>query len=311
MSGAGMKVGFIGLGAMGGAMALNVAKAGFALAVNDMREAAASRHVKAGATWAADIGALGASCDVVLTSLPGPPEVRAVAQKLQPAMRKGAVWIDLSTNSPTVIREIHAEFAQQGVEVLDAPVSGGPAGARSGKLALWVGGSQAAYDRIKPVLDAMGDQVIRVGDIGAGSVAKLVHNCAGFAMQLALAEAFTMGVKAGVEPLALWAAIRQGSVGRQRSFDRIGEKFLQGNYEPPNFALKLAHKDIFLATELGRQLKVPMRLAELACAEFSEAMSRGWEDRDARSFLLLQQQRVGLDFHVPREAVEEVLKNDA
>ena len=112
--------------------------------------------------------------------------------------------------------------------MLDAPVSGGPRGAQSGKLAMWVGGDGAVFDQFTSVLDAIGDQVIYIGPIGAGSVAKLVHNCAGYTIQTALAEVFTMGVKAGVDPLDLWAAVRQGSLGRQRTFDRLGKQFLQG-----------------------------------------------------------------------------------
>ena len=154
--------------------------------------------------------------------------------------------------------------------MLDAPVSGGPRGAKSGKLALLIGGDRAVFDRFKPVLDAIGDQVIYIGEIGAGSVAKLVHNCAGYMIQTALAEVFTLGVKAGVDPLELWSAVRQCSLGRQRTFDRLGRQFLQGSFEPPDFALKLAHKDVTLATELGRELGVPMRIANLTYAEMTE-----------------------------------------
>src|SRR4029450_11314333 len=103
------------------------------------------------------------------------------------------------------------------------------------------------------VLDAIGDQVIHVGPIGAGSVAKLVHNCAGYAIQTALAEVFTMGVKAGVEPLALWQAVRQGALGRRRTFDGLIDQFLPGKFDPPAFALRLAHKDVSLATARGRE----------------------------------------------------------
>ena len=135
-------------------------------------------------------------------------------------------------------------------------------GAKSRKLALWVGGDQAVFDKHRAVLDSIGDQVRYVGPIGAGLVAKLVHNCAGYAIQTALAEVFTMGVKAGVPALDLWAAVRQGSLGRIRTFDRLGKQFLQGAFDPPEFALKLAHKDMSLATQLGRELGVPMRLAK-------------------------------------------------
>jgi len=295
---------------MGGAMALNARAAGFEVAVHDLRKEIAAAHLKAGATWADSAEDAGRDADVVLTSLPGPREVKAVAEGLIKTMRPGTAWFDLSTNSPTVVRELHKRFAEKGVSVLDAPVSGGPSGAKSGKMALWVGGDQAVFDRCRKVLDALGDQVIYIGAIGAGSVAKLVHNCAGYAMQLALAELFTMGVKAGVEPLPLWAAIRQGALGRKRSFDRMGDQFLQGKFDPPAFALALAHKDVTLATELAREIGVPMRLANMTYAEMTEALNRGWEKRDSRSFLILQQERAGLNIKVPPEEIEAVLKRD-
>ena len=209
-----------------------------------------------------------------------------------------------------MVRALHARAAERGIALLDAPVSGGPAGAKSGQLALWVGGERAVFDRCKPVLDAIGDQVLYIGDVGAGSVAKLVHNCAGYAMQLALAEVFTVGVKAGVDPLSLWAAIRQGALGRKRSFDRLGDQFLQGKFDPPNFALALAHKDITLATELGREVGVPMRMANLTYAEMTEALNRGWQGRDSRSYLIIQQERAGLDIKVPVEDIRKVLERD-
>jgi 3-hydroxyisobutyrate dehydrogenase len=305
-----MRVGFIGLGTMGGSMALNAQKGGHTLVVHDMRKEAATRHVDAGARWVDTVAEVGRNSEVVLTSLPGPKEVEAVAGSLIDAMPVGSAWFDLSTNSPTVVRQLHERFAKKGIAVLDAPVSGGPSGAKSGKLALWVGGERDAFDRFRAVLDAIGDQVLYIGPIGAGSVAKLVHNCAGYAMQLALVEVFTMGVKAGVEPLALWAAIRQGALGRKRSFDRIGDQFLQGKFDPPNFALALAHKDVTLATELGREVGVPMRLANLTYAEMTEALNRGWEKRDSRSYLLLQEERAGLDIKVPLAEIEAVLKRD-
>jgi 3-hydroxyisobutyrate dehydrogenase len=305
-----MRVGFIGLGTMGGSMALNIGAKGYPMVVHDVRKEAAALHLKAGAAWADSVEDLARAADVVLTSLPGPREVEAVAEGLLQSMRAGTAWFDLSTNSPTVIRRLHERFAAKGISVLDAPVSGGPAGAKSGKMALWVGGDRAVFDRCKPVLEAMGDQVLYIGAVGAGSIAKLVHNCAGYAMQLALVEVFTMGVKAGVEPLALWAAIRQGALGRKRTFDRIGDQFLQGKFDPPNFALALAHKDVTLATELARELGVPMRLANLTYAEMTDALNRGWEKRDSRSYLLLQQERAGLSIKVPVEEIEAVLKRD-
>src|SRR5262249_6488026 len=214
------------------------------------------------------------------------------------------------TNSPALIRRLHGLFKDKGLHLLDAPVSGGPKGARTRKLALWVGGEKEVYDRFKPVLDAIGDQPYYVGPIGAGSIAKLVHNCAGYAIQTALAEVFTMGVKAGVEPVALWEAVRQGAGGRRRTFDGLADQFLPGTYEPPAFALRLAHKDVSLATSLGRELGVPMRVANLVLEELTEALNRGWADRDSRVAMLLQVERAGVKMAASAERLREVIERD-
>ncbi len=307
-----MNVGFIGLGLMGASMALNLRKAGYAVTVSDLRRDAAAPHLAAGCTWADDAKQTAEASDVVFTSLPGPKEVEAVAlapNGLLAGMKKGMAYFDLSTNSPTVVRRLHGLFAKEGRALLDAPVSGGPSGAKSGKLALWIGGDRAVFDAHKKVLDAIGDQVAYIGPIGAGSVAKLVHNMAGYAVQTALAEVFTLGVKAGVDPLPLWAAVRQGAIGRARTFDRLGDQFLQGKFDVPAFALKLAHKDVTLATELAREIGVPMRLAALVHAEMTEGMNRGWANWDSRSPMQLQTERAGVKIAAPAEEIKKVLDN--
>jgi 3-hydroxyisobutyrate dehydrogenase len=207
------------------------------------------------------------------------------------------------------VRRLEKRFAEKGIAMLDAPVSGGPSGAKSGQLALWVGGDRAEFDKYKALLDAIGDQAAYIGPIGAGTVAKLVHNMAGYALMAALAEVFTLGVKAGVEPLALWEAVRQGAMGRKRVFDRLAEQFLRGNYEPAAFALKLGHKDVTLATELARELNVPMKIASVVHSEMTEAMNRkGWPEVDSRVFMRLQEERAGVKIAEPDEKIQAVLK---
>ncbi|MFN4089080.1 MAG: NAD(P)-dependent oxidoreductase [Alphaproteobacteria bacterium] len=308
-----MRIGFIGLGTMGASMAANLQKAGYDLIVHDLRRTSADPHVAAGAAWADSPRAVAQASDVLFTSLPGPPEVESVAVRddgVLAGIRPDAAWFDLTTNAPAMVRRLHGLMNGKGAHMLDAPVSGGPRGAASGKLALWVGGDQAVFDRHKPVLDAIGDQARYVGPIGAGSVAKLVHNCAGYAVQAVYAEVFTMGVKGGVEPLALWEAVRSGAGGRRRSFDGLVDQFLPNRYDPPAFALRLAHKDVALATELGRELGVPMRMANLAMAEMTEALNRGWGDRDSRVAMLLQQERAGVHIEVPQDRIDEALRRD-
>ncbi len=189
--------------------------------------------------------------------------------------------------------------------MLDAPVSGGPAGAASRKMAIWVGGDRASFDRYRAVLDAMGDRAAYIGEIGTATVTKLVHNMSGYAITCALAETFTMGVKAGMDPVVLWEAVRQGVGGRRLTFDGLLEQFLPGKYDPPNFALKLATKDVALATALGRELGVPMRICNLAHAEMVEACNRGWEGRDSRAVMLLQQERAGVKIAADPERVRQ------
>jgi len=298
---------------MGASMASNVQKGGHELIVHDLRADAAKPHLAAGAAWASSPRQVAEASEVVLTSLPGPAEVEAVAlgdNGLLSGLSPGKAYFDLSTNSPTVVRRIHATFAARGIPMLDAPVSGGPRGARTRKLAIWVGGDEAVFQRFKPVLDAMGDQVRRVGAIGAGSVAKLVHNMTTYCVQTALAEVFTLGVKAGVEPLELWEAVRYGATGRQRTFDRLADGFLRGKYDPPNFALRLAHKDVSLAVALAREYKVPMRIANMVLEEMTEALNRGWADRDSRSPMLLQEERAGVQVRADESAIARVLEKD-
>jgi 3-hydroxyisobutyrate dehydrogenase len=301
-----MRVGLIGLGMMGKGMAANLQKAGHQLVVHDIRPAAAEPYLANGATWAESPKALGAQCEVVFTSLPTPADVEAVAlgpNGLIEGMKPDSALFDLSTNSVSMVRNIHAAFAKKNIYFLDAPVSGGPTGAASGKMAIWVGGDEQQFNRYAAVLGAMGDQAAYIGTIGAGTIAKLVHNCTSAVMNVALAEVFTMGIKAGVPPLELWKAVRQGATGRPRTFDRLG-KFLSSQYDPADFALRLLHKDLSLATGLGKEVGVPMRLANMALEELTEAMTRGWGTRDSRVGMLLQVERSGIE--PPKVDIEEV-----
>lgn len=295
-----MRIGFIGLGAMGRPLAANLQRAGHEVQAHDLR------RVEGFALWKPSAVEAVQGCEVVFTSLPGPKEVQAIAEEISGTMMEDASWFDLSTNSPEVVRRLHAELPR--IHFLDAPVSGGPSGAQSGKLAMWVGGEQSIYEKYLPLLKRIGDQPMYVGPIGAGTVAKLAHNCASFAIQAALAEIFTLGVKGGVEPLALFRALRQGASGRKRTFDRLADFFLPGRYDPPSFSLRLAHKDASLALELAHKLGVPMRIGEVALEELARAMQRGWAERDCRVAMTLQEERAGVSVRVPPERLPDALK---
>src|ERR687883_1566868 len=211
-----MRIAFIGLGNMGRRMAASRQRAGHDLIVHDVRREAAEAHLANGATWANSAAEAAQGAELILTSLPGPKQVEAVALGeggiLQGAA-KGAVYADLSTSSPTLIRRIHDEFAQHGIHVLDAPVSGGPVGAERGTLQVMVGGDEEVYERVRPALLGIGDTVSYIGDIGSGEIAKLCHNTMSAIANVALAEVFTLGVKAGVKPEKLLEGIQGGAYG--------------------------------------------------------------------------------------------------
>ena len=292
-----MRVGFIGLGMMGKGMAANLQNAGHDLVVHDLSRAAAEPFLAKGAVWANSPRQVGEQTEIVFTSLPVPADVEQVAlgaNGLIEGMHPDTAFFDMSTNSAAMVRKIHAAFAEKNLYMLDSPVSGGPSGAASGKMAIWVGGDEQQFNRHKSVLDAMGDQAKYIGPIGAGTIAKLVHNCTSAVVGVALAEVFTMGIKAGVDPVDLWEAVRQGATGRVRTFDRLGQRFLTGQHDPADFALRLLHKDVGLAVGLGREVGVPMRLANMAYEELTEAMNRGWGTRNSTVGQLLQVERAGI-----------------
>ena len=308
-----MKVGFIGLGTMGSSMAYNALQGGNEMVVHDIRREAATPHLEAGAVWADTPREVAEASEIVFTSLPGPVEVEAVSlgdEGLFQGLTEGKVYFDLSTSTPNLIRRIHEEGAARGIHVLDAPVSGGPRGARTRNLAIWVGGDKDVFDRCKPVLDAIGDKAYYVGPIGCGAIAKLVHNCAGYMIQCAMAEVFTMGVKAGVEPMALWQAVRKGASGRRGPFEGLAEHLLPGKFDPPDFALRLARKDVDLAVGVGREYDVPMKMATIALQELTEALNRGWAERDSRVAMLLQEERAGVEVRVDEEELRQALEEE-
>ena len=178
--------------------------------------------------------------------------------------------------------------------MLDAPVSGGMEGARTRDLHVTVGGERAVFERARPVLDAVAARVIYTGAIGNGSVGKLMHNCASFSLDLVMAEYWTAGVKAGVAPETLVDVFMNAALGHMMSLKvRLPATYLRGQFDA-RFALKLAHKDVGLAVQLGRAFGVPMRLSTLCEQELAEAMARGWGERDASIALTLQEERASV-----------------
>lgn len=296
-------VGFIGLGNMGGGMAGNIQKADYPMVVFDLRQEIVTTFVARGARAGLSPAEVARQCDVTFTSLPGPAEVESVAlgaQGILEGIKPGAVYVDLSTSRPTLIRELEPKFRAKGAHVLDAPVSGGKTGAATRNLAVMVGGERDIFDRIKPILDAFGDKVFYAGTVGAGSVCKLVHNMIGHGVRQAIAEGLTLGVKAGVDAETVWECVRRGSTGRLRYLhESVPRNVFRKDYADPSFMLALARKDIALATELGREFNVPMPIANLAEQIAIEAITRGWGDQDSSVTFLLQEEAAGVEVRNP------------
>jgi 3-hydroxyisobutyrate dehydrogenase len=292
-----MNIGFIGIGNMGLGMAKNILKTGYSLNIFDVRKETLKPLLDAGASGSDTIKDLALESDIILSSLPGPKEVEEVAlgkDGIIEGINSGAVYIDTSSSSPTLIRRIYDSYKEKGAFVMDAPVSGGPPLADSGKLALMVGGDKDVFERCRELLNVIGEKITYAGGIGNGSICKLLHNCMGFGLQAIVAEGFTLGVKAGVDPEVLLEVVKDGALGQSAIFHRImPDAYLKGRFDPPNFALNLAFKDVSLANALGREFNVPMAMADLTLNELMNAINRGWGNRDACVSMLLQEERAG------------------
>ncbi len=296
-----MKIGFIGVGNMGNPMATNLIKAGHQLTVHDIRREAATNLLEMGANWADSPKATVPGNEVVFTSLPMPRHVEAVVlgeNGVLAGARRGSIYVDLSTNSPTVIRRIHQTCAEKGVIVLDAPVSGGVYGAAAGTLAVMVGGDEKIFNRVKPALDAIGRHVVYCGPIGNGMVCKICNNLLSMGTGVLLAEALTLGVKAGVDLATLADVIANSSGGCKRITEKFPRFLFKGNFEP-GFATALAAKDVRLATDLGREYGIPMELSNMVDQRHVEAMHRGWGDLDSDAVAQLQEEKAGVQLRLP------------
>ncbi|WP_025776895.1 NAD(P)-dependent oxidoreductase [Brevibacterium sp. VCM10] len=306
-----MRIGFIGLGRMGAGMASNIAKTDHDLLVFDVFAAARERFVEAGVPVAATLTELVEHSELILTSLPGPAQVTEVALGpggIKEKAAPGTVHIDVSSNSRDTVLRLHEELAEAGVSFLDSPVSGGPAGAESGNLVLWVGGDKEVFDTHEPVLRSFAKNALHVGDIGAGTVTKLSHNLLGNMIFASIAEVFSLAVKAGMDPLELWEALQYGVVGKSRPLDHAVKQFLPNRYEPPSMRLDLGHKDVGLAVRMAKDLGVPVRMAGLVDDEIAEAVGRGLGSQDSRSFMQLQLERAGVEIEVDPDALSAAVE---
>ncbi len=294
-----MKIGFIGIGRMGRFMARNLVKGGHDLTVFDAHKAAAEELLAQGASWADSPAAVAEASQVVFTALPRPQDVEVVARGdcgIFSGAAPDSAFFDLSTTDPDTIHRIAATAAPKGIHVMDAPVSGGVIGAEQATLCVMVGGNRSVYEHYKPVLELIGEKVIYCGELGAGAVCKIANNLINLGNYILVSEALTLGIKAGVETETLFEAISHSS-GNTECMQEFPTGLFQGKFEP-GFQLDLGAKDIGLATEMGRQLRLPMELANIIEQRFIEARNRGWGQLSAVSVARLQEERADVEIRV-------------
>jgi 3-hydroxyisobutyrate dehydrogenase-like beta-hydroxyacid dehydrogenase len=257
-----MKVGYIGVGNMGGPMCRNIIKrSNHQVTVFDLNPAAVKTCTDLGGTAAKSLAEVTRGADVVMTSLPMPKDVEAVTlgdNGILANIVRGQTFIDLSTNAPSMVKKIGAAMEAKGIAMLDAPVSGGTTGAEAATIAIMVGGDRKVFDDALPVLQSFSANVIHMGGLGCGTVAKLVNNMLSFCNMAALCEGMMLGTGYGLDPEKLLQVISSSS-GNSNAIKNFTLRALPGHYAPPSFALDLAYKDLHLALELGDELGVPLQ----------------------------------------------------
>ena len=287
-----MKVGFIGVGNMGGPMCRNIIKnTNHEVIVFDLNPDAVKVCTDLGASSGASVAEVAQRCDVVITSLPMPKNVEEVAATIAANARPGTVYIDLSTNSPTVARRVHDALAAKGIPMLEAPVSGGTPRATDGTIVIMVGGDEAVCDAQRPLLNSFSSEVVHVGAIGMGSVAKLINNMLAFCNMAAAAEALVMGAKSGIDLAKLDQVISSAS-GYSSGYRSVADKSFAGNFQP-TFALDLAHKDLRLALELADELGVPGMIAPQVMSLMRMARGMGMGGNDSATVIQVYEKAIG------------------
>jgi 3-hydroxyisobutyrate dehydrogenase-like beta-hydroxyacid dehydrogenase len=282
-----MKVGFIGVGNMGGPMCRNIIRnTNHEVVVFDLNAAAVAACTELGATVGGSVAEVAARCDVVITSLPLPRDVEAVALGpggIKENARRGSTFIDLSTNSPALARRVHAAMAESGIAMLEAPVSGGVPRATDGTIVIMVGGDAATFEAQRPLLASFSGEVIHVGDVGFGSVAKLINNQLAFSNAAAAAEALMIGTMSGIDLAKLDQVISNAS-GFSSAYRSLSGKVFKRDFKP-GFALDLAHKDLRLALELADELGVPGMIGPQVMSLYRMARGMGLGPSDSSSVI--------------------------
>ena len=277
------RIGFIGLGLMGKPMALNLIKGGFPLVVHNRSRRSIDALVAAGAKAAASPAEVAAQSDVVITIVPDSPDVRQVVAGpggVFDTIRPGMVIVDMSTIAPAVARELADAASRRGAHMLDAPVSGGEIGAINASLSIMVGGDAAVLQRVRPILNKVGnpDRIVHIGPSGAGQVCKACNQiCIGGALA-SVSEAFAIARKAGIDPAKVREALL-GGFAASRVLEVHGERILKGNYVP-GFKTKLYHKDFGIVMQTIHELAVSAPVAALVQQYVSSLMAAGRGEED-------------------------------
>ena len=288
-----MKIGWIGLGIMGKPMAKNLLKAGYELWVNNRSQGPMEELAACGA-HAATRKELAENAEVIITMLPNGPQVREVILgDVIKDMRPGQIFIDCSSISPVVSKEIAAALAEKGVEMLDAPVSGGEPKAIDGTLSFMVGGKQAVFDRCKDILGAMGASVTRCGEVGAGNTTKLANQIIVACNIQAVAEAFTLAQKAGVDPEVVYKAIRGGLAG-STVLDAKGPMMIAGN-DKPGFKIDLHIKDLNNALDCAHSVGSPLPMTAAVQEIFQWLHNNGCGQDDHSSIIKYYKKLTGIE----------------
>ncbi len=288
------KIGFIGLGIMGRPMAKHLMKAGHPLLILSKSKAAEELQ-KEGAKLFEGPSQLAVEADIVITMLPDSPEVEAVVfgnHGVLSGIKKGSLYIDMSTIAPATSVSLFNAFAKKGVEALDAPVSGGQAGAEGATLSIMVGGNEEAFKRTVPLFEKMGKNIVHIGKPGAGQTTKACNQIVvGLTIQ-AVAEALTLAKKSGVDVAKVRAALL-GGFAQSKILDLHGQRIIDRNFKP-GFKVKLHRKDMNIALQTGKQLSVPLPASSIVAAQMDALIARGDAELDHSSLALLEEALAGL-----------------
>jgi 3-hydroxyisobutyrate dehydrogenase len=296
------QVGFIGLGNMGNPMALNVLKKGFRLAVFDKNPRAMENLVQAGAQGAASADEVVAAAEVVLTCLPGTPEVEDLyltPKGLLEVAKPGMAFVDLSSVLPSTPRKLDARARERDVAFLEAPVSGGVTGARAATLAIMTGGDAAVLERVRPVLGAIGPNIYHIGKAGFGNTIKAINNMMSNVNAIAMMEGLTLGLKAGLD-MKIMAEVISKSSGNSNALARVDRALIPRNFEP-GFKVALMNKDLDTFNTLARELHVPVSFSNVAQRYQQAALAAGLGEKDTSVVFTIIEQLSGIAARDKRE----------